>query len=139
MSAFQDERKAIELHFSGNFTGVPLSRVKWQNVPFNQPSNQSWVALETLPGGGNQASIGDSPLYRYAGIIQVTIYTLPDTGTNASLVIADNVEAVFRSKQLSNGNSGTITTRTPFQTYLGVADGWDRRVISVAYQRDKIF
>ena len=74
---------------------------------------------------------------RFAGIIQIDIYTKENEGTKTAKDLADTVAAIFDSVQFSNGSSGTITTRVPsFQT-LGVLDGWLHSVVSVAYHRSK--
>lgn len=135
--SFEDERHAIEGRFEDNYSSTD---VKFENTPFKQPSEASWVALTILPGNGQQMSIGtgsSSRLKRFAGIIQIDIFTKENVGSKAARDLADTVAAVFDSVQFSNGSSGTITTRVPSLSTLGVENGWLHSVVSVAYHRSK--
>ncbi len=136
--SFADERRAIENRFSSNFTAT---KVKYENVPFDQPDNASYVGLVILSGNGESTTIGVGGSgrrnRRYAGIIQVDIFSPEDGGTNAARVLADTIDAIFENVSFSAGGSGTITTRVPFFTTLGIENGWYHSVVSVAYQRDK--
>jgi hypothetical protein len=135
--SFEDERHAIEGRMEDNYSSTD---VKFENVPFKQPSEDSWVALTILSGNGEQISIGTgsaSRLKRFAGIIQIDIYTKENVGTKTAKDLADTIAAIFDSVQFSNGSSGTILTRVPFFQTLGVTDGWLHSVVSVAYHRSK--
>lgn len=134
--SFDDERAAIETRFSDNFTDLPI---KFENASFTEPMGTPWVALTILGGIGKQASLNTNPLNRYVGIIQIAIFVAPDTGTATARDHADAIEAIFRNVQFSSGSSGTITTRTPFLSTVGVEGGWHQMVVSVLYQRDRTF
>jgi len=134
--SFEDERRAVETRFSGAYSSTP---VKYENAIFDQPNNSSWVALTLLSGGGINASIGTTrPVKRFSGIIQIDIYTPEQGGTKAARDLGDLVAAVFDNVQFSVGSSGTITTRVPSLSTMGVQNGWYHAVVSVAYHRDKI-
>jgi hypothetical protein len=135
--SFEDERRAIENRFSANYSSTGI---KYENVPFDQPAAASWVALTLLTGEGIQASIGTgsgSRLRRFSGIIQIDVYTVEDGGTKTARDLADSISTIFDNVQFSAGSSGTITTRVPFFTTLGVENGWHHSVVSVAYHRSK--
>jgi len=135
--SFEDERHAIEKRFEANYSSTD---VKYENVPFTQPDNGSWVALVILSGDGQNGSIGtgmSSRLERFSGIIQVDIYTVEDGGTKSARDLADIIAAIFDNVQFNHGSSGTITTRVPSFSTLGVKEGWHHSVVSVAYQRTK--
>lgn len=137
MTQFADERNAIESRFTTNYAAA--TPVQYENIDFAQPSEAAWVSLRILSGDGNQVSIGTArQVDRFAGIIQVDIYTPENGGTNAARVIGDSVFTIFNRAQFSTGDSGTITCRTPGYRSLGVANGWYHAVVSVAYQRDRI-
>jgi hypothetical protein len=135
--SFEDERHAIEARFSANYSST---QVKYENVPFAQPDETSWVALTILSGGGEVNSLGtgmSSRLERFSGIIQIDIYTVEDAGTKTARELADTIAAIFDVKEFSSGSSGTIVTRVPSYSTLGVQNGWHHSVVSVAYQRSK--
>lgn len=136
MGAFQDERAAIEGRMQANFSALP---VRYANVDFKQPKDAPWVAFDILTGRGEQVSLNSRPLNRYAGVIQATIHVPEETGTAVARGHADSIEAVFRNRQFSAGASGSIVTRTPYVTDLGLLDGWYRLAVSVNYRRDKTF
>jgi|TARA_Y100000310_G_C20704101_1_gene833182 hypothetical protein len=135
--SFEDERAAIERRFGANYSATD---VKYENVPFTQPERTSWVALTILSGSGTNESIGtgmSSRLERFAGIIQIDVYTVEDGGTGAARNLADTIGAIFDNVQFSHGSSGTITTRVPSYSTRGIEDGWHHSVVSVAYHRSK--
>lgn len=135
--SFEDERRAIEQRFETNFVAAAI---KYENVPFDQPEATSWVALTILSGAGNAASIGTgsgSRLNRFAGIVQIDIFTVEETGTKTARQLADTIAAIFDNVQFSVGSSGTITTRVPSFYPRGVENGWYHSVVSVAYHRSK--
>ena len=135
--SFEDERHAIEERFKSNYSST---EVKYENVPFTQPDEESWVALTILSGGGQNNSIGtgmSSRLERFSGIIQIDIHTPEDGGTKPARNLADTIAAIFDNVQFNQGNSGTITTRVPSFSTLGITKGWHHSVVSVPYQRTK--
>ena len=135
--SFADERSAIEGRFAANYSS---SQIKYENVPFDQPSSDPWISLEIISGEGGQASLGGaSAVQRYGGVIQVTIYTAESVGTNVARALADVIEPIFRQQQFSQGNSGVIHTRTPSFYSIGLVGGWYRSVVSVSYFRDRRF
>lgn len=136
--SFQDTRRAIESRFANNWTATTTDRIKYENVPFEQPTSGTWVALTILTGAAGIAGISTTPLNRYAGLIQVDIFAAEKTGSDASWALADSVSTIFRHKQFSAGSSGTITSRVPGVQNMGVENGWHRLVVSIPFQRDKI-
>lgn len=136
--SFEDERRAIEGRFGDNYSATPI---KWEEHPFDVVEGTPYVALTILSGKGHQASLGgpNSALQRYAGVIQIDIFTPEDSGTKTAKQHADTIEAIFHHVQFSAGNSGTITTRLPWIHKMGVKDGWHRFVVNVDYHRDRTF
>ena len=134
--SFEDERVAVEAKMAAEYSSTT---VQYENIPFSQPTDTAWVSLTILSGGGNVDSIGSGTgrLERFSGVIQIDIYVPEDGGTKAARDIADLVHAIFDNKQFSSGSSGTITTRVPSYSTLGVEGGWHHSVVSVAYHRSK--
>jgi len=134
--SFEDERVAIESRMSDNYSSTT---VKYENIPYTQPTDATWVSLTILSGSGTVDSIGSGAnrLERFSGVIQIDIYVPEDGGTKSARDIADLVHTVFDNVQFSSGSSGTITTRVPSYSTLGVEAGWHHSVVSVAYHRSK--
>jgi hypothetical protein len=131
--SFVEERRAIENRFAANFTALP---VWYENVPFEPPTSGGYVRFTIRNGTGEQASMNQTPLHRYAGVIIADIFVPEHTGTATARTHADAIEAIFRRAQFTANTGGTILCRTPTITTLGVTDGWFQISVSVAFQRD---
>lgn len=136
--SFQNERSAIEARFADNWTGTSADRVKYENLPFNQPKSGAWVALTIRDGMAQQASISSRPLNRYPGIIVVDIFVAENTGTDEARRLADLAADIFRNVQFSAGSSGTITTRVPYVTAVPPRNGWFQLSVTANFYRDKV-
>jgi len=134
--SFDAERQAIESRFAANFTSLAADRIAYENVKFKQPTSGSWVRLTIRNGDARQASIANSPLNRYIGVIVVDVFVPEDTGTATARQLAESAAAVFRNVQFSVTGSGTITTRVPTIFPVGVQNGWLQLSMSVAFYRD---
>jgi len=131
--SFADERKAIESRFQQNWTGAP---VKYENAPFPDTAD-AYVALFVLEGEGEQISLGDAPLRRWAGVIVVQVFVPERSRTNQALVYADSVRAIFERQEFASGASGLIRCRVTSVKKVGVRDGWYQVNASTPYIRDK--
>jgi hypothetical protein len=137
--SFALERSAIEGRFSANWSGTSADRVRYENVKFTIPTSGSWVSLKIVNGGARVAGISaNNPLNRYQGLIIVDVFVPEDTGTETARGLADSAASIFRNVQFSSGASGTITTRVPTITPVGIVEGWYQLSMSVGYHRDKV-
>jgi hypothetical protein len=103
------------------------------------PTTGSWVALKIVNGVARVAGIcASTPLNRYQGLIIVDVFVPEDTGTATARTLAESAASIFRNKQFSSGNSGTITTRVPSIAQVGIVNGWYQLSVSVGFHRDKV-
>ncbi len=107
---FDVERQIIESYVQSNLTGTP---VKYDNVPFDQETADSFVSLSILSGTGSNISIGQLPRQRYAGIIQFDIYVPENTGTANARSIATSIRELFNNQTLPESDGIVIRTRPP--------------------------
>jgi|GEM_PF-1105923 hypothetical protein len=132
-TGFEDERIAIEKRFNDNWTTTPIV---WSNVPFKEQTTP-YVALFILDGEGEQVSLGTVAMRRWAGVVVIQVFTLPDTGTKLARTYAETIAAIFDRAQFSYGGSGTITCRVPSIDPVGVENGWYQVNVNVPFIRDK--
>lgn len=139
MTEFAAERTAIESRFSDNFSAVTADRIKWENIPFAEPTSGTWVALTILSGDAVARSVGASNVMRrWAGIIQIDVHVPEDTGTATARSAADSAAAVFQDVTITIASGHKIVGRTASLTDRGVIDGWHTFIVSVPYRRTLI-
>jgi len=108
---FKNERQLIESYVQDNFSSAP---VKYDNVPFDEPSNSPFVALSILSEAGEDISVGESPIQKYNGMIQFDVYVPQNTGTAKARDVASSLRTLFNNKILEDvGDTTTIYCAVP--------------------------
>ncbi len=131
---YEQQRNDIETRFKNAWGST--TPIAWQNVGFTPPTSGSFVRFAILNGDSNQMSVGSTAgLYRNAGVIQISVYTEPNQGTRAGLLLADQAAAVFRGAFFGTG----IKCRSPRITDLGLEGKFYRHDVSVSFMRDEQF
>jgi hypothetical protein len=132
--SYEAERIAIENRFATAWGAT--TPVAYQNVEFTPPTNprESWVRVSVLNGASFQASLGNNPLYRHPGVIDISIFTPTGEGGKRAAQLVDQATAVFRGAQFSG-----ILCRAPDVREVGPSDGWFQTSVSIPYQRDELF
>ncbi len=125
--------KAIETRLQANWSTTPI---KYENAPFPEPT-AAYVALFIRDGEGNQISLGSPAVRRWPGLIILQIFVPADTGTRKALEYADDLGPIFDRVQFSDGESGTITCRTPSTQIIGSRHGWQQVNVTIGFHRDK--
>lgn len=145
--SFEDTRKAIYEHFAtqwaaGTYNAVP---VVYEGQPRKNANgedlellDEAWVTLTIVWGGGYQATLGEKPLDRYAGVIMVQIFTREYTGTSTANLMADVVAGIFLRRQLEKNGSGRILCGVPYPASRSTQNGWLQTNINVPFERDVI-
>jgi len=129
--SYSAERIAIETRFANAWgTTTPIA---YENVPFTPPA-ETYVRLTILTGEERQASMGDAPLYRHAGVIDVGIFAPIGSAAKSVAILADTIAEIFRGMQFAG-----ITCRAPSVRSLGVQEGRYQVNVSVPFQRDETF
>lgn len=94
--------------------------------------NLEWLRVSVLPATGKQKSMGDSPTFRYYGVLAIQIFTKPNTGSGRALEISDMITSLLRAKRL-NG----IQFFVPTTNKVGVDLGWYQvNVLTEFYRED---
>lgn len=137
MSAVR-ENTAIRTLFNTGWAGA--TPVAYENEPFTPPADAAYVALIVKPDDAFQHELGGPGTYfRHPGLIFVMVFSPPDKGNNAALVLADNVAAIFR-RQTSTIVDGRILYRAPSIKPIGLTDdGWFHVNVVIPYIRDSFF
>lgn len=95
---YQDERRQIEEHVSGNFTLTPVA---YPNSPFNERGQSEFVRLIIRSGRAFPKSFGGSQLaVEKSGQVVFSIHVKKHTGTNRTYEIADAINTLFFTQQI---------------------------------------
>ena len=133
--SFEDERKAIESRMQANWATTPI---QWENVPFAE-TQAIHVKFAVVSGEGSQASLGDSPRYRWPGLISIKIMAPENTGTVVAMQYADSIGTIFRRQAFAAGANGRIICGTPSVIIGGIDKGWYQVLVLTPFSRDKVF
>ena len=124
--------------------GFPAISVYYEGVDFEPEVGKSYVTCQIIPGAGFQATLGSAPWYRYAGIIQNSIFIPVSLGTRSGDRLMDRAAEVWRRAQFFEGLSGLITCQAPHpepfdqrtRYQMGTREGRYRWDLSTPYHRD---
>lgn len=138
--SWADERYAIEVFFSENFTTLPI---QFENTALGEEEDTSsgWVRLTLLPSvEGRRITLGNNDqIFRFDGFIVVSIFVPGKNGTDLIKTVADQVSNLFHEKILSYNNSGFIRCGVPGLDVVGSVDGGHYQVnVTISYKRDVI-
>jgi len=133
---YESERALIEpMFFAGMISAsFATTDIAWENVKFEPEDEQTYVSFRIVHAFEDQASLGDSPLFRAAGFLSIAIMTPEGTGTATAKKNADKIAAVFRGQTLSG-----IIFRAPRIEEVGNQNGYYQLNIIVPFQRDEVF
>ncbi len=95
--SYLQEKIDIETYFEANWTETPIV---FENKTYDGATE--WVRISIQNGDAFQASMGDSPAFRFIGVVFVQIFTKTDTGSGRALELVDLVDALFRNLVLTN-------------------------------------
>jgi hypothetical protein len=131
----ESERQKIEQFFQSAWAGA--TPVSYDGVAFEPPADESpFITMSIMDGEGRQIELGTKHLDRYAGMVQHVISTKAE-GTGPARVIADQLAAIWRSKQLALPGDQWITFRIPNVRSLGIINGRFQMVLWTNFQRDE--
>jgi hypothetical protein len=130
-----EENTAIRTIFNAGW-GV-TTPIAYENEKFTPPSNAPYVSLVVRPDSAFQHEMGSTQVtFRHPGLIFVMIFSPPDKGNNAALVLADKAATIFR-RQSSTFTDGRILYRAPTVTTIGITDeGYFHVNVVIPYIRD---
>lgn len=110
-----------------------LTRVKWPNKTFTPPNGLSWVALEILPAGADQTTMGGpgTATFWYDGLIAGQVFVPDNAGDGAARTLAEQFCVIFRSVE-----AGGIIYDEPYTNTAGsTGNGWYQVNVWAPYRR----
>ena len=70
----------------------------YDNAPFTQPTNATWVRLKIKPDESDQPQFGGLNTFRNRGEMVAEIFIKINTGDQEALNLGDKIVAAFRNK-----------------------------------------
>lgn len=133
MTGYKQEKISIETLFSTAWGST--TPVAYENVGFDSNAVDEYVSLTILNGEAREASLhSTNQIHRFTGVVQVSILTTANGGTNRARDLADQVSAIFRGKKYDN-----ITFRTPYVRQFGQDGNYERLDVLVNFFRDDFY
>lgn len=113
----------------------PAWDTSWPNTKFDQTGLDKWQAVSHLPMGPTPLGPGADAVKRYAGILQLDLYTPINEGEQEALGRINEVLAHFpRGQEVSNG--GSTVTITKVEIAAPMYEGqWRRQPLSIYWER----
>lgn len=131
---YDAQRIAIQERFKNQFTALyPSVPLIFDNLKAEKAPDTGYLKLSILNGDAALKGIGQTRLFRYAGVISVDIYVPQKTGIKQADLYAQAVDDIFRGQ----GFSG-IVCRYSGRNDIGIEDNYWRVNISVPFYRDHI-
>ena len=137
--SFDDERNSLESRFNTQWATYATSAnvpIAWDNVEYKPVTGTTFVRFSVFPGDSYQASLGDRPLHRAVGIIDIGIFVPQGEGTENARDLADIAAEIFRNWQ---DTTNKIRCRSPYLTRVGEEEGWFQMSVTIPYIRDELF
>ena len=94
-------------------------------------NKSAWTRLTINHGDSFTASIGDRPVVRKTGLIQVQIFTAINVGSDDAARIADSIAA-----HLEHWQSGKLFTRSASMRRAGESNGYYMVLVNVPFVAD---
>ncbi|MBU0651175.1 DUF4128 domain-containing protein [bacterium] len=135
--SYETERKLIETYFKSEwdisvYAGVP---VKYENVDFVYPENSEFVALYIKSGSADQITLGDEPIVRNAGLVDIQLFAPINTGTKTIKEIIDFLVLMFERKQLSEGDVYIVFNQAQINE-IGEQENYYQINVSFPFRKD---
>lgn len=148
--SYSTERAAIAGLFydalGSEITLITASDIAWEGHKFELPSSGLFVWFQIMNAGANQQSMGGvTNLHRYTGTVQIDLYNREGEGTSQLRALADEIDPVFRQKQISCSDGDTIKffdvqmiqSSYSSQKSSGRKDSVNRFVLRIPYYRNR--
>lgn len=132
---FDAEREAIEEAFRTGWAGA--TEIQLENVTFQQPDADPWVALWILRGQGEQRTLGRTALLKWAGVVQVDV-NVPHRygkGTSGPLELVATASSIFERAQLTTDDGARLFFRIPWVESTERRGEWHTTTMRVRYDR----
>lgn len=130
-----EENTAIRTLFNAGWGNT--TPIAYENEKFAPKTDEAYVSLIIRPDDANQHEIGSTKVtFRQPGLIFVMVFTPPDKGVAAALVLGEKAAVIFR-RQSSTFTDGRILYRAPSVKPIGITDeGYFHVNVVIPYLRD---
>lgn len=127
---FNSERASIESKLQDNWS---TTIIKFENVPFNVPTDKSsWIRLTIIDGESNQIDLAG--LHRRVGIIVISIFTQKDSGTATAKTYADTIASIYRGTRFGN-----VVCYSPTIIRVGTTEEWHQLNVKIPFYCDEVY
>lgn len=126
---------SIRAAIQGLLIDWPDAPIAWDNaktplsVKSAQDVGEPWVAMTILPGASITSGVGSTPCVRNTGLIEVQVFTQPNSGTIPAYTLCDSLAEALQHQQ-----NGHFETQALSVTRSGIINGWYQLNASVSYR-----
>lgn len=128
-------RRVVENRFKLQWANA--TPIKWDGVPFIEPTGRAWVALFLLDGDSTQVTLETTPRYRDVGVVVNQIFAPQDGGTQEARRLSALAAAVWRGWTAQVGAAGWLWLRAPSLARVGESEGWLQFNVTCGYRFDR--
>jgi len=126
---------AIRTRFKTSVDDVIAETIGYDNAPFATPTDATHVYFTILPGAAEQRDMGGTTKgSRSVGVAVAQIFSLPNTGEERALEIADIIVAAFRCVTASG-----VEYLVPNLVRVGLVGGWYQLNVQIPFRADQSF
>ena len=112
-----------------------MTELTYDNIRYMSPDSGVWVHFVIKPDMHGRTNLGDSPLYRQTGHIQMLVMSGENTGTKGIYEVVDTLLLNMSDMDVVVG-SGNVHTYKASMNNRGVVEGWQTMVVEVQYKHD---
>lgn len=131
--SYAAQRQAIESRFSTLFAGLPSAHVVFDNISYTPVQGTPYVRLSIKSGDSERITIGARE-HRNVGLIIAQVFTPFGAGSNAGLVLADEIAAIYRDQEFDG-----VLCRSASISVVGPTTDWFQINVSIPFKRDEVF
>ena len=133
MTTITEARTAFYTDFLANYTGVPSTRITFDNEKFDPPEDVSWVRYTVRHFGGGQSSLGGVGERKFSrtGAVFVQIFIPQDEGVYAGDLLAHEARTLLEGLDIAGT---TIRTWDAEIRENGLVDGYFMYVVETQFE-----
>lgn len=107
----------------------------YDNFPSDPPTGTTWVRWNVRPGIALQTAFAgaNSGRHRHPGLAIAQIFVPLESGTQASVQLADVIKAAFRAVTVAG-----VVFQTPYITMVGKSEGWWQTNVNCPFYFDEV-
>ncbi len=135
MTTLNEAKEAIYLRFTGNFTGVALAQIAFDNEELEEPATSDWVRLTVRGTGREQETLGKvgNRRFRSHASVFVQVYTEVNTGVQQGDALAKEAADIFEGVSFSGLDFQAADVRE-----TGPDGKWYQHIVEAEFDYDEI-